>query len=452
MPSLTINLNNNRATISGNPLCAVMQALTSTTRSFDVNGGNVDMFSTETHEYFERRTDGGIEAFIGLVPRVRRFLASRGLTARVEGFLAIPSPQQVDCALMDHQGFPMAIRMLSAALAANCYGQITYHHPADQRQILATIVRTFPAQRILLVGRTRHELRGLAGFLTRRTGIQVYSSRDAAFAHANSKLVATTFQYEAVNNDDWHIVVFLSPSAVSGPIARRTARRISAHCHLYCLRSANISLSHDEQLRLESICGPVIFTAKGPSGREAEVDVLLVPAPITKLGTFTTALEGKRNLIWHNRRRNQAVAHLATAFVAGNISALWEHGVLLQEEEKWCDSYFHTPTPTVTVLVQNREHATELHSLLPDWNILTNASHAPTTLHKVIVTELAATKWEIHSQVLITATGSAVAWESILFPKAVYKEKMERQLLVDLVEEVSPPPSAYSARNWNQLK
>jgi hypothetical protein len=123
-----------------------------------------------------------------------------------------------------------------------------------------------------------------------------------------------------------------------------------------------------------------------------------------------TALERKREAIWHNPDRNAYIVDLVRAIQSNDQQWLaripcWQTLASVNPLEEG-EAY------SVAVLVESPEHARELQRQMPDWNVLI-AENGSTIgwpdgqpLHRVILTERAAQNLLlVDTDVLIRATG-----------------------------------------------
>lgn len=426
---MPIQLELNAVVITGQDAEVVRGGLTSTVKQFRTQNGNLYALPPSEHPHYVCRDGGSIAVHACLLPRARQLLAAAGIEPVVAG--CKPIHQEPAWAVCEREGLPLPTRKLALALATNRCGQVSYHQADDARMALATLIQTYPAQRVLIVGRRRHELKGLARWLTRQTGTRVYTDYRAAFAVEQRKFIVTTAIFETANNDDWDVVVFLAPDAVLGKSSLPTAQRIARNAHTYCLRPAGAALSHHEELLLESAVGPVIYRLPGQRGELCSVQVLTVDGshkPIAgRYGSVTPAVELKRALYWHNTYRNQLVATVATAISSADVSTLTLHIPELRRTE------INLHQPTVSILVQNREHALQLTELLPNWPLVcVNGTQLPQ--RQSIVTELAATKLDITSNFVINASGNELT-SQICFPAALDDVQGLAQYLLDFTDD-----------------
>ena len=194
-------------------------------------------------------------------------------------------------------------------------------------------------------------------------------------------------------------------AAVSAEALGRMGQR-----RMYGFVRSDLRLSQRERLELEAICGPVVYEVPSVFGRNAQVQVVFAEPPWTPLPSTTTALAFKRENIWHNRRRNEAVAGLALALAVGRDDDLCQRGILHPNGR--------LPMPNlggrrVVVLVENTEHGQALTQLLPGWPLFTASTatigerlpDAGLPQHSMITQVVASGMSHIAADVLIWAGG-----------------------------------------------
>jgi hypothetical protein len=138
----------------------------------------------------------------------------------------------------------------------------------------------------------------------------------------------------------------------------------------YCIHTGDGPNDRLRQLKLESVCGGVIFRRQRP---QPDVDVAFVeaPRPPVKLPK-DDALARKRLAIWHHDQRNDLVAEVASALVQMDAATLWNHGLMLDDGELAVRRRLEDAR--VAILVESTEHADQLNRRLPHWDV---SSHVP---------------------------------------------------------------------------
>lgn len=196
--------------------------------------------------------------------------------------------------------------------------------------------------------------------------------------------------------------------------------------HMNKIQPATPQVEGSQLERIPPASRVLVLTAEGP---------LVMP-----VGAFDDPLERKRRAAWHNHARDQVVAEIAEAFADRNISALWDHGLLLDQDEL----PYQDPWPrSTTILVEAAEHGRVLAECLPEWDLLHAVHGKPGSvyeklstgahgLNRRIVTLMAASKLrEFSPDVLIVAMGGDWAFELPNFKPAADKPT----LLVDVLDD-----------------
>ena len=177
---------------------------------------------------------------------------------------------------------------------------------------------------------------------------------------------------------------------------------------VYGFIEAGVRLGRREQIRLEGICGEVIYR-RAPE--HARVRVLWLASPkCVRISEDTTALVFKKKAYWHNARRNDFVAGVARAFVRQDHQKLRRYGVRFDGDEPILR---HAPHPKLVVLAASTEQARELAKRLPDWEVLTASPNKSENRNAggarpgKIITEMCAAEEGLDADVLIRAGGSS---------------------------------------------
>jgi hypothetical protein len=199
--------------------------------------------------------------------------------------------------------------------------------------------------------------------------------------------------------------------------------------------------------RIQSVSPVLVLTAEGP-----------LVAPI---GSLDDPLERKRRAVWHNQASNQVVAEIAGAFADRDIRTLWNHGLLLDQDEL----PYPAPWPrSTTILVEVAEHGRVLVDRLPGWDLLhavhgkpgsvyEESSGGGSGLDRRIVTLVAANELKAFApDVLIVSMGGDWAFELSNFRPT----SDQPTLLIDVLDDFDDLAKrgsvarlrTYVARGW----
>jgi hypothetical protein len=132
--------------------------------------------------------------------------------------------------------------------------------------------------------------------------------------------------------------------------------------------------------------------------------VVAVPVPSLAVRDGT-ALEWKREAIWHNPDRNQLIARLVEALTAGDRKALRKLGVVLDRKPL-------PPRPAIAILVEGAEHGRALQGYLrAGYELLQGEAEyeanpkIDTPARGTIVTQVRAATGGVDADIIIRADG-----------------------------------------------
>jgi hypothetical protein len=185
-------------------------------------------------------------------------------------------------------------------------------------------------------------------------------------------------------------------------------------------------------------------------------------------------LEWKRDAIWQNLERNDAIAGIARAIIAGDLLALGEHGIFPDADD---ESNLVRDAGSVAILVESPEHADELGSRLPGWRLVTGASesdlerpestgspqdHAESASEvrpdRMIITQVRASRYPMGTlDIVIRADGLCWPLEVPQLVEGTRDGKKYKLLMIDLrddfdeiaVDATRRRIADYQRRNWN---
>lgn len=232
--------------------------------------------------------------------------------------------------------------------------------------LITQILHVFPEAKILVLAPRTRDARGIwQGLIDEHTGefigLCVHS------VYRPGRCVVGTVAPRCFSAD---IVVVANAEEMTGERATEHIQRAtSAMTRVYTLISRSDALTYKQQLLIEAMSGPVIYTAADMSTQPTIKLYDVEPPPMTpppnqKAAKAISALERKRAL-WHDDRRNDFIASIAEAVAAGDMNKLWEMPLFLDVEELYSDK------PSVAILVESKEHGLELIKRLPQWPLRT---------------------------------------------------------------------------------
>jgi len=338
----------------------------------------------------------------GLVPRIANELTQQGFHVDVLDHTRWSQHSRVDRSLLTDATLEHSKRDLLTAVTNSPRGQLAVRG-RNRAEVASKVCQLFPMASILIVVTNRQEEQHFANRLTEQFDRPVYTNANRNFSPPDKVFVVTTSIFSCVNDLDWNIVIFASPEAAFSKQSYYRASFLEDQL-LYCLVPPCYDTDRYTQMRLESICGPEIWSEVDPP---AAVHVVFVPSPSSTVQPDLTALARKWQAIWHNDQRNDAIAELATAIVTGDAQTFSRRNENLTQQLSQL-----SPRPRTAILVDSPEHGRQLIKRLPDWELITACpdedgciEDASGPNHLEIITEAIAATDGIEADVMVVASG-----------------------------------------------
>jgi hypothetical protein len=348
----------------------------------------------------------------GLLPRLLSQLQQRGYCWRVHDQTCWAALQQFKLPPIPSGWAQQADRF--AAVPQQPRGQLVVSHQGELVQTLAWMVDGFRSANVAIVLASNDQAERLEAALSRQTR-RCVSREPLVGRGAAAVYLCQAHDMAFLNRDLWDVVI------VAG--ARTAVSRQVYGCGLglseqllYCVYCHAERLGRNERLRLYALCGPVVLDTTRDPPPQVRVELTSADCLRTRSQNakhFFSAekmLASKRNW-WASPAGNHHVAQLATAAAHCDLPALWNKGLLLTQGEGFFQQW--QSAPHVAILVENPEHARQLHKLLPEWKCLNlipgrkRVTDLPSTFHRTIVTELFAHHIGLKCDVLVRATTSS---------------------------------------------
>jgi len=257
-------------------------------------------------------------------------------------------------------------KSLVAAIAVSHHGQIVVHSQTELVRAIEIFCRHWPDAIALMPVATRRRLNELYDALGVPLRGVVSKARGGTWGSHTNRIVCTYRSLETVDSSAIDMVIFGEADTMFNQKVLRAIQDLPGEILRFAVVRADQPLDLAAQVRLEALCGPVIWRSPDPRGEPASVRVLVCDSPHLPAIASEGPLDRKRRTLWHNAPRNRMVADIAAALTTGDREALWQHGLDLD------GTPINLVSPArVTVLVESAEHGRELHMLLPGWTLLT---------------------------------------------------------------------------------
>ena len=263
------------------------------------------------------------------------------LARRRDKLLAIPDASELvklvaDLAILDQ--VDATDHDLLLAVAAASRGQIVLSDPRCLLRLMAVVCRLFSQARILIPAASRAKVRHYQRQLVQLLKEPVQATFCKTWNPKCRVAVCNLASFNSPTFGNWDIVLYPGIGEAINRVNIDENLPYFDEQRLFVFVPYPAKLNARAQLRLEAACGAVIHRqATQPDARSVQVYFSCLPitsdhqhrSKTDKL----TAYQRKRQLVWHNGSRNDIIAAIARAFSAGDIQQLWQHGLLLQEQE-----------------------------------------------------------------------------------------------------------------------
>ena len=260
------------------------------------------------------------------------------------------------------------------AIAGNSHGQIAVSHPGEVKRHIEMICRLMPRAHVFIAVSSNKEARSWCDLLTRCLPTPVKMASGSQESEGYQYVVGTFGKrYEHFRSRE----IVICPDAHWLRNGDRTTAlpAVQEVPRFYSFVTGD-SRNYEPRKLIEAYSGPVIYQQRG---RHEQKTLYWDPPPArVQLRKEMTALERKRVLYWHNTPRNNCLADIADAWANSDIVSLWEYGLLLDQTEQFFEDR-SVAQKGITIIVENTEHARELHRLLPDWTVNTGKSRPTET-------------------------------------------------------------------------
>lgn len=429
----------------------VRELLTYTERRFieDEERGYREL--PKTHELWwpDRLQRDGISFPCGCLPRVVESLREQGYAVVLADGRQFGENFRVDKEY--YRAAEEGDRRLLAAVRRQPCGQIVVPGPTKMIEAMAQICRLYPRARVLIPVATRSTGYKIRSRLAQHLDcpVQIDPRPDDPVSRVRVWIVPAVYtrDYRA-----WDIVLYPDPVGATNEriwnrmhdfiTAGKRYNALPAVHRLYSFVMPGTRLDPLQQLRLESLSGPVIYDYRP---KRAQVRTLWLPTPsCPPVPENGSGLDYKRAAYWANGRRNDFVAAVARAIAKRDLEKLDKYGFPFGGEEPLIR---HWPEPTIALLVESVEHARELAQRLPHWEVLdavpntrkdTGSDRRERLPRRSIATAIRAAQIGLDADVVIRAAGSSGTRCFREFPPLADEEDRRDVLVVDFTDSFDP--------------
>jgi hypothetical protein len=301
----------------------------------------------------------------GLVPTIIDTLRAAGIEPKVKRVGELP--HNFGAASSVVTGLHSPWDSFATAIDSNPEGVLEIAGTRALIQGLTTICRLYPDQPILILAASQDACRWLRWRIQAVIGEPV--ELGLKWQPIRERIVVSPFR-PPISAREFGLVVVAFGNELGGDRVYRVLNYIFREVRRrYVFVQTVRRLGCHERDTARALFGSTIWN-NSASPTTTPVGVYycdsFAPAPASR----ERGLTGKRQGIWRNAARNQAIATAARAMLNRDINQLWELGLLLDHQ--------HFPEITgnhrVAIVVEGSEHAAELHRLLPGWPVMRSGS------------------------------------------------------------------------------
>lgn len=334
-------------------------------------------------------------------------------------------------------------RAVIASVRAEPRGQIEVTGSTQAYELMALIMRLYPAARTLIPVTTNSHARAVRERLRRLTQRPIQVRLPGRPLQRGRTVVAPYASLNSCDGSDWDLILIPDATSVTNQQATRVMGGISLdNTRIYAFVGLRRSTNKRNAMRLEAIAGPVIHKQLPD---KVGVRVLAVPTPECRRTDNPKGLAFKKAAYWENERRNEFVAAVAMAFQQGSVKRLKRYGVPVR---RGVPQIRGGQEPRVVVLVESTVHADQIAKWLPGWEVQTQEAAAETYegCADIITTEVAAAKHGLPGDVVIVASGEATGLNPPNFPPEMWNDDELDVLVVDFTDDFDPEAEDRFAR------
>ncbi len=340
------------------------------------------------------REGEGLIIAIGCIPRAARHLTQAGYTVQVHDDRdRTEYPYAIDERyLADAESI---VPGLASAIECHMEGILEAGIGNQKTQVLGCMCQLFHSAKIFIACKTIEATRSIAVELGPYLGGEVEAVKGWNWRSACRVVCGTFGSLDRSEPADWQILIFAD--AFEGiHKANWDARADYRHRRIYALVDSRRPRSPREELLFETLAGPVIYRAPQRRQRPATEFLAAFATHASCSAPSSGNARDRRFALWHDVRRNQAIADVAIGLSCGRDATLWDHEILPAGEQALSAL---EPQSGVIVIVDGIEHGEQLHRLLPGWHFLNGRP----TSDRTVTGALSASVWGSPRNSIVTA-------------------------------------------------
>jgi hypothetical protein len=368
-------------------------------RQFTLCGARGFESVVEDVRLYDERPYGRTRVLTGIVPRLSERLLQAGYHVKVTRQNYVnDQPPRWDAFKRADPGAVAALQVLEDEPR----GQILASSRGAMLEAIILLCRFFSGK-VMVVADSRREMYRITHLMRKRL------KEPVLYMTKENSLSESRIEVGPVGSLDLMLADVVLLANANQALLKKTSEYLSflSRQRIYGLRLISEQESLRRKLLLEGIIGPVLLHAGPPWKLPREVLVLLADWRCRSSAYSPFGLEWKRHAIWQNSDRNEAIAEIAQALVAGDLVALGEHGIFPHADG---EAILEEHPRRVAILVESLEHAKAMVARLPGWRVVTGQSDSSSIRPEVTVDPSDHTEPMSHlcqDQTIITLVGAS---------------------------------------------
>lgn len=331
---------------------------------------------------------------IGSVPRVADYLRRRGDQVTINDLRCFNTP----CfALATDNGVLADLRFPNLYQAMSQDNEGILEVPRGrQRAVVAGVISAFlEKSRILIVCTTVKETRMMAAGISNYVGTDVAAVNGGTWCSPCRVVCGTYRSYARAEPNDWNVLIYADARHALCEEGVGWRRFFSRH-RVYAFLDPRCELSQKDQIQLEILAGPIIYSSQ--RRERGEVEVVFAPVKEEHLPVFADPRR-QRERLWFQAARNKVIVQVAEGFAQRDPGKLWEADILTSLPDPFTGWHFG---PHVVIVTQSVEHARLLSKKLPGWQLLDSLPQPPKQTQN-----LEWSQWLVPNRSIVTAVRAA---------------------------------------------
>lgn len=238
----------------------------------------------------------------------------------------------------------------------------------QQVEIVAAISGSLPSSNVLVIAADGDGANRLGKRLQQQEGRTVSWGSKRKGQGRNVLHVDSPLTLRNRSVADFEVIFWVGASALQRGVQKHLLQSAFKSIWFGLLERPLEALPALDALAIEAFFGPIVLNCSAWQDCMSQINVVWLPPAAYPAAREWSALERKRNLIWHNPHRNRRIATTAASLADGDQRALQAGGVMAVNDVVL--PLNDLGGLTMALIVENVEHGRQLLKLLHGWELL----------------------------------------------------------------------------------